>query len=64
MAGTPAADLQSLIEELSEQMRAAAEELNFELAARIRDEVGDLKKELRSMLAATEGKAQIGRAHV
>jgi excinuclease ABC subunit B len=54
-AGSPAADLQSLIEELSEQMRAAAEELNFELAARIRDEVGDLKKELRSMLAATEG---------
>ena len=58
VAGTPAADLQSLIEELSEQMRAAAEELNFELAARIRDEVGDLKKELRSMLAATEGKAR------
>jgi len=54
-AGSPAADLQSLIEELSEQMRAAAEELHFELAARIRDEVGDLKKELRSMLAATEG---------
>jgi len=56
VAGTPAADLQSLIEDLSQQMRAAAEELNFELAARIRDEVGDLKKELRSMLAATEGK--------
>lgn len=57
VAGTPAADLQSLIEDLSQQMRAAAEELNFELAARIRDEVGDLKKELRSMLAATEGKS-------
>lgn len=56
VAGTPAADLQSLIEDLSQQMRSAAEELNFELAARIRDEVGDLKKELRSMLAATEGK--------
>jgi excinuclease ABC subunit B len=33
-------------------MRAAAAELQFEVAARLRDEIGDLKKELRSMLEA------------
>jgi excinuclease ABC subunit B len=33
-------------------MHAAAAELQFELAARFRDEIGDLKKELRSMRAA------------
>ena len=41
-----------LIEELSEQMRAAAGELQFELAARLRDEISDLKKELRGMQSA------------
>ncbi len=45
-------DLADLIEQLSEQMRAAAGELQFEVAARLRDEIGDLKKELRSMLQA------------
>ena len=35
-----------LIEQLTEQMHAAAGELQFELAARLRDEVGELKKEL------------------
>ena len=38
-----------LIQELNEQMLAAARELQFELAARIRDEVAELKKELRGM---------------
>ena len=33
-------------------MHQAAAELHFELAARLRDEVGDLKKELRQMTAA------------
>jgi excinuclease ABC subunit B len=33
-------------------MHAAAAELQFELAARIRDEVGELKKELRQMRSA------------
>ncbi len=42
-------DLVQLIEELSEQMRLAAEELKFELAARLRDEIKDLKQELRQM---------------
>ncbi|MCD4557155.1 excinuclease ABC subunit UvrB [Schaalia sp. lx-100] len=42
-------DLIDLIEELSEQMRTAATHLEFELAARLRDEVAELKKELRQM---------------
>jgi excinuclease ABC subunit B len=46
------ADLAQLIQELNDQMLAAARELQFELAARIRDEVADLKKELRGMDAA------------
>jgi excinuclease ABC subunit B len=49
---TPSGDLVVLIEELSEQMRAAAGELQFELAARLRDEISDLKKELRGMQSA------------
>ncbi len=51
--GTAAAtDLADLIHQLDQQMRAAAEELQFELAARLRDEISDLKKELRQMQAA------------
>ncbi len=46
-------ELASLIEELTAQMHEAAGELQFELAARIRDEVSDLKKELRGMREAT-----------
>ena len=48
-----AADLASLIQELTTQMHAAAADLHFELAARLRDELGDLKKELRQMSRAT-----------
>ena len=51
---TAAGDLASLIQELTDQMRAAAAELQFELAARYRDEISDLKRELRQMRAATE----------
>jgi excinuclease ABC subunit B len=51
----PAGELAGLIAELTERMHAAAEELQFELAARLRDEVADLKKELRSMQAAGAG---------
>jgi len=49
---TPSGDLLTLISELSDQMRAAASELQFELAARLRDEISDLKKELRGMQSA------------
>ena len=48
-AGRAQGDLASLIEELSEQMMTAAAHLQFELAARLRDEIEDLKKELRAM---------------
>ncbi|MDO5710765.1 MAG: excinuclease ABC subunit UvrB [Micrococcales bacterium] len=48
-----AAELSDLIQELTAQMHGAAAELHFELAARLRDELGDLKKELRGMRAAT-----------
>ncbi|MFP5313946.1 MAG: excinuclease ABC subunit UvrB [Actinomycetes bacterium] len=52
LAAVPAEDLTDLISQLTEQMHAAAEELQFELAARLRDEVSDLKKELRQMQSA------------
>ena len=52
LAAAPAEDLLAQIEEMTEQMHAAAAELQFELAARIRDEVSELKKELRQMQAA------------
>ena len=52
-SGGPArADLAALIAELTEQMHAAAGELQFEVAARIRDEIRELKHELRGMQAA------------
>ena len=49
----PANDLANLIQELSTQMHQAAADLHFELAARLRDEIQDLKKELRQMSNAT-----------
>ncbi|MFF8410240.1 excinuclease ABC subunit UvrB [Streptomyces omiyaensis] len=48
----PAAELAAVIEEMTERMRAAAAELQFEVAARLRDEVSELKKELRQMKEA------------
>ena len=45
-------ELTDLITELSEQMQAAASCLQFEVAARLRDEIADLKKELRQMTSA------------
>ena len=50
--GQARGDLISLIGELTDQMHAAAAELQFEVAARIRDEIRDLKHELRGMQAA------------
>ena len=52
LAGMPKAELAQLIQQLQEQMHEAAAELQFELAARLRDEVGELRKELRAMEAA------------
>ncbi|SFB52641.1 Excinuclease ABC subunit B [Amycolatopsis marina] len=48
----PRAELADLIQQMTEQMMQAARDLQFELAARLRDEVADLKKELRGMDAA------------
>ncbi|MFC5670809.1 excinuclease ABC subunit UvrB [Streptomyces incanus] len=45
----PAAELAEQIEELTARMRAAAADLQFEIAARLRDEVSEMKKELRQM---------------
>jgi excinuclease ABC subunit B len=49
LAGMPRAELADLIQQLNDQMLAAARELQFELAARLRDEIGELKRELRGM---------------
>jgi len=49
LVALPRAELLGLIESLTQQMRSAAEQLQFELAARLRDEIRELKKELRGM---------------
>src|SRR5437660_5288052 len=51
-ASAARAELVGLIGELTEQMHAAAAELQFEVAARLRDEIRELKSELRGMHAA------------
>ncbi|MGW6423657.1 excinuclease ABC subunit UvrB [Nocardia sp. NPDC055053] len=48
----PRAELADLVASLTDQMMNAARELQFELAGRLRDEIADLKKELRGMDAA------------
>ncbi|CAB0602667.1 excinuclease ABC subunit UvrB [Corynebacterium diphtheriae] len=45
----PVAELRSLIDDLTTQMGTAARELKFELAGRLRDEIAELKKELRGI---------------
>ncbi len=52
LAGLPSTDLADLVQQLTDQMHAAAGELQFEVAARLRDEISELKKELRQMVAA------------
>ncbi|AFM07284.1 excinuclease ABC subunit UvrB [Corynebacterium pseudotuberculosis] len=49
LSAMPADKLEALISELTAQMGEAARELKFELAGRLRDEIVDLKKELRGM---------------
>ncbi len=53
LTGAAAGELAGLIQDLTDQMHGAAAELQFELAARLRDEISGLKKELRQMQAAT-----------
>ncbi|MFX4271288.1 excinuclease ABC subunit UvrB [Propionibacteriaceae bacterium Y1685] len=50
LAQMPTTDLAELVEQLTEQMHAAAKELQFEVAGRLRDEIAELKKELRQMM--------------
>ena len=52
IAGAGKTQLLETISELDAQMRAAADELQFELAARIRDEISELKREVRQMESA------------
>ena len=52
LAAAGATELENIIADLTAQMLTAAEELKFELAARLRDEVQDLKKDLRGMVEA------------
>ncbi|WP_308431335.1 excinuclease ABC subunit UvrB [Amycolatopsis deserti] len=52
VAGMPRAELADLIQQMTDQMMQAARDLQFELAARLRDEIAELKKELRGMDAA------------
>jgi excinuclease ABC subunit B len=48
----PRQELIALIESLTQQMKSAASELSFELAARLRDEIRELKRELKGMQEA------------
>jgi excinuclease ABC subunit B len=52
ISGMPRAELADLIGQMTDQMMQAARDLQFELAGRLRDEIADLKKELRGMDAA------------
>lgn len=52
VASMPRQEVQDLITDLTAQMSVAARELKFELAGRLRDEIADLKKELRGMKEA------------
>jgi excinuclease ABC subunit B len=50
--GLPRNELADLITQMNEQMLSAARELQFEVAARLRDELSELKRELRQLDAA------------
>ncbi|RRO17622.1 excinuclease ABC subunit UvrB [Saccharopolyspora rhizosphaerae] len=52
ISSMPRAEMADLVQQLNDQMMNAARELQFELAARLRDEIADLKKEIRGMDAA------------
>ena len=45
-------DLRRLIQSLEEEMHEAASDLRFEYAARLRDEIEELRRELREMSQA------------
>lgn len=49
ISSMPSDQVRTLINELGVQMKEAARELKFELAGRLRDEIADLRKELRAL---------------
>ena len=49
ISSMPSDQVRTLIDELGVQMKEAARELKFELAGRLRDEIADLRKELRAL---------------
>lgn len=51
---TEGKEMEQLLEDLTAQMKVAAEQLQFELAARLRDEIEDVKKELRTIRTAAK----------
>ena len=51
-AARPRKELEKLIEEMTEQMMSAATDLRFELAGRLRDEIAELRRELKGMREA------------
>ncbi|SDB80177.1 Excinuclease ABC subunit B [Raineyella antarctica] len=54
LTSVPKAELAQLVQDMTDQMHEAAAALQFEVAARIRDEIAELKKELRQMVEATK----------
>ena len=58
LAELPHDELARLISTLEEEMREAAADLRFEYAARLRDEIQDLKGELKELLLALSGRAR------
>ncbi|SMO64275.1 excinuclease ABC subunit UvrB [Propioniciclava tarda] len=54
LGALPTSELASLVTDLTAQMHEAAKSLEFELAARLRDEIVELKKMLRQMVEATK----------
>ncbi|MCW2902513.1 MAG: excinuclease subunit [Streptosporangiaceae bacterium] len=52
VGGRPREEMESLIQQMTAQMHQAATDLQFELAARLRDEMKELKRELRDMKEA------------
>jgi excinuclease ABC subunit B len=49
LSGLPRDELPRLIQALEEEMNEAARDLRFEYAARLRDEIAELKRELREV---------------
>ena len=54
LSAVPKAELAQLVQDMTARMHEAAAALQFELAAQLRDEVAELKKELRQMVEATK----------